>query len=173
VPEGKVEVSEVFWYGCGHCYALDPVLEEWRAKKAPYVEFARVPVVWGPMHRQHAKLFYTMQALRKPELHVKIFEAIHQEGQPLADRDEMKARELAYAFFSAHGVTRAQFDAAYDSMSVSMNVQKAERLTQELAVASVPVVFIHGKYATGVTEAGGANQLLALVDDLAAREKNR
>jgi protein dithiol oxidoreductase (disulfide-forming) len=173
VAAGKVEVSEVFWYGCGHCYALDPVLEDWRAKKAPYIEFVRVPVVWGPMHRQHAKLFYTLQALRKPELHAKVFDAVHKEGQPLADRDDMKAREMAFNFLSAHGVTRPQFDSAYDSMTVNMNVQKAERLTQELAVASVPIVFIQGKYATGVSEAGGPSQLLAVIDDLAAREKNR
>jgi thiol:disulfide interchange protein DsbA len=51
---GKVQVSEVFWYGCGHCYALDPVLEGWNAKKAPYIDFVRIPVMWGPPHWQHA-----------------------------------------------------------------------------------------------------------------------
>jgi thiol:disulfide interchange protein DsbA len=173
VPTGKIEVSEVFWYGCGHCYKLDPVLEAWNSKKAPYVEFVRVPVVWGPMHRQHAKLFYTLQALRKPELHAKVFDAIHKEGLPLADREDLKAREMAMSFLGTFGVTQQQFDAAYDSMTVMMNVQKAERLTQELAVANVPVIFIHGKYATGVSEAGGTSQLIALIDDLAAKEKNR
>jgi protein dithiol oxidoreductase (disulfide-forming) len=172
-PSGKVEVNEVFWYGCSHCYALDPVLEDWQSKKAPYIEFARVPVVWGAAHKQHAKLFYTLQALRKPELHAKVFDAIHKEGQPLADRDEVKARELAFNFFSTHGVSKQQFDSAYDSMTVMMNVQKAERLTQEYAVSSVPMVFIGGKYSTGVSEAGGTTQLLALIDELAAREKNR
>ena len=173
VPTGKVEVSEVFWYGCGHCYKLDPVLEDWNSKKAPYVEFVRVPVVWGPLHKQHAKLFYTLQALRKPELHAKVFDAIHKEGLPLADRDDLKAREMALGFLGTFGVTQQQFDAAYDSMTVMMNVQKAERLTQELAVANVPIIVIHGKYATGVSEAGGTSQLIALIDDLAAKEKNR
>lgn len=174
VAKGKVEVSEVFWYGCGHCFALDPALEQWQTtKKAPYIEFVRVPVVWGPMHRQHAKLYYTMLALRRPELHGKIFEAIHREGQPLADRDELKARAMAEAFFGNFGVSKQHFDAAYDSMTVAVNVQKATRLTQDLAVASVPVIYVNGRYSTGVTEAGGPAQLLSLIDDLAASEKNR
>jgi protein dithiol oxidoreductase (disulfide-forming) len=172
-PSGKVEVSEVFWYGCGHCYALDPVLEDWQSKKAPYIEFNRVPVIWGPMHRQHAKLFYTLQALGKPELHARVFDAIHKEGQQLADRDELKARELHFAFLSNHGVTREKFDATYDSMTVMTNVRRASAITQNYNVANVPVIFINGKYSTGVSEAGGATQLISLINDLAASEKNR
>jgi protein dithiol oxidoreductase (disulfide-forming) len=172
VAKGKVEVSEVFWYGCGHCYALDPVLEDWKSKKAPYIEFARVPVIWGPQHQQHAKLFYTLQALGKPELHAKVFDAIHREHQPLSDRDELKAREMHFAFLSSHGVTREQFDASYDSMMVTANVRRAAMLTQNYQVDSVPMIFINGKYSTGLTEAGGPKQLLSLINDLAAREKN-
>src|SRR5512139_3508552 len=65
VAAGKVEVSEVFWYGCSHCFALDPVLENWQTKKPAFIEFVRVPVIWGPVHRQHAKLYYTLQALHR------------------------------------------------------------------------------------------------------------
>src|ERR1044072_4715102 len=61
VPKGKVEVNEVFWYGCSHCYALDPVLESWKKNKPEFVEFVRIPVIWGMSQRQHAKLFYTLQ----------------------------------------------------------------------------------------------------------------
>ena len=78
VDKGKVEVAEFFWYGCGHCYALDPALEAWKTSTAPYIQFVRIPVVWGPQHRQHAKLYYTMLELKKAELHPQIFDAIHQ-----------------------------------------------------------------------------------------------
>src|ERR1700742_4387655 len=57
VAKGKVEVIEFFWYGCGHCNALDPTLESWKASKPAYVEFSRIHVVWGPIQQQHAKLF--------------------------------------------------------------------------------------------------------------------
>jgi thiol-disulfide isomerase/thioredoxin len=34
-PPGKVEVIEFFWYGCPHCYVLDPYIETWRKDKPP------------------------------------------------------------------------------------------------------------------------------------------
>ena len=171
VASGKVEVAEVFWYGCGHCLALDPVLEEWNKGKAPYIEFVRVPVIWGPQHRQHAKLYYTVQALKRPELHPMVFHAIHRENLPLADRDETVARAMQFEFFGRHGITEQQFNAAYDSMTVAMNVQRAEMLTRTLRVDSVPIVFVNGKYSAMVTPAGGEKQLIAVIDSLAESEK--
>jgi protein dithiol oxidoreductase (disulfide-forming) len=173
VAAGKVEVSEVFWYGCGHCYALDPALEAWKTTKPSYVEFVRVPVIWGPVHRQHAKLYYTLQALHRPELHSKVFHAIHQEGLALSARDEVEAREMQFAFLNREGVTEAQFNAAYDSMTVASNVLRAEDLTKKLAVSSVPVMVVNGKYMTSVSEAGAEGKLLTLINDLAASEKGR
>jgi protein dithiol oxidoreductase (disulfide-forming) len=172
-PAGKIEVSEVFWYGCGHCYALDPALEGWKQEKPAYVEFVRMPVIWGPMHRQHAKLYYTLQALHRPDLHGKVFDAIHQQGLQLAARDEVEARAGQLAFLVAQGVSEKQFNAAYDSMSVAANVVRAEDLTKKYAIANVPVLIVNGKYSTSVGEAGGTPELLALITDLAASEKNR
>lgn len=171
VASGKVEVSEFFWYGCGHCYALDPALEEWNGQKAEFIEFVRVPVIWGPVHRQHAKLFYTLQALHRPELHSKVFDAIHRDGLQLAGKDEVKARTEQQEFLAGHGITKEQFDAVYDSMSVTMKVQRAEAATQALEIANVPTLVINGKYSTGVTQAGGEGQLFALIEELAASEK--
>jgi len=173
VAAGKIEVDEVFWYGCGHCYALDPVLESWKAEKPPYVEFVRVPVIWGPVQRQHAKLYYTLQALRRPELHTKVFDAIHQQGLALSARNEVEARALQFAFFNREGVTDKEFDAAYDSMSVASNMLHAEEFTKKFAVANVPVMVVNGKYMTSVSEAGSEAKLIALVNDLAASEKVR
>jgi thiol:disulfide interchange protein DsbA len=173
VTSGKVEVTEVFWYGCGHCAALDPILEEWNTAKPDYIEFVRVPVIWGQVHRQHAKLYYTLQALRRPDLHGKVFEAIHREGFSLSSQDEVKARALQFAFCNRFGVTEQQFDAAYDSMTVAMNVRQAETFTRTRRVDNVPLVFIHGTFVTSVSEAGGEMQLISLINHLAAGEKQR
>jgi thiol:disulfide interchange protein DsbA len=173
VKSGKVEVIEVFWYGCSHCAALDPTLEKWNTAKAKYIEFVRVPVIWGSVHRQHAKLYYTLQALQRPDLHAKAFEVIHHEGIPLSSQDEVKARDMQLAFVKRFGVTEEQFNAAYDSMTVAMNVRRAETLTGELRVDNVPLLFVHGKYVTSVSEAGGETQLIALINSLAAGENKR
>jgi thiol:disulfide interchange protein DsbA len=173
VAAGKVEVTEVFWYGCGHCHALDPALESWKTEKPAYVEFVRVPVIWGPVQRQHAKLYYTLQALHRPELHAKVFDAIHQQGKALSARDELEARGLQSAFLLEQGVTQKEFDSAYDSMTVASNMLRAEEYTKKFAVASVPLMIVNGKYITSVSEAGTEPKLLALINDLAASEKAR
>jgi len=173
VASGTVEVLEAFWYGCGHCYALDPVLEDWKSRKPANVEFLRMPVVWGLPHRQHAKLFYTLQALGKPELHSAVFNAVHREGLPLSAPDDARARTLHFEFLSKRGVTEEAFNAAYDSMTVAVNVRRAQTLTNEMSIDNVPLVFINGRYVTSVSEAGGHGPLLELINDFAVSEKSR
>ncbi|HET9864146.1 MAG TPA: thiol:disulfide interchange protein DsbA/DsbL [Steroidobacteraceae bacterium] len=170
---GKVEVNEVFWYGCGHCYALDPVLEAWKKDKPAYIEFVRIPVIWGPVHEQHARLFYTLQKLGREDLHSKVFDAIHRGGKMLAAQDSAEGRAQQLAFFKENGVSEQEFNAAYDSPEVQANVRKARQLTESYGIASVPTMIVAGTYSTSVSQAGGSNQLLALINDLAAREQRR
>ena len=174
VPRGKVEVAEVFWYGCSHCYALDPALENWQRKGKPdYVEFVRIPVIWGETHMQHARLYYTMLALHRPELHTRIFDTIQQKGNMLAAQTDEQARALQMAFFKDNGVTEAQFNAAYDSKEVEQNLKIALRLTGRYEVTGVPLIIVNGTYSTSVSQAGSNERLLTLINELAAREKGR
>jgi thiol:disulfide interchange protein DsbA len=170
---GKVLVNEIFWYGCSHCYALDPLLESWKLKKPDYVEFVRIPVIWGPVHRQHARLFYTIQALGRGDLHSTVFDAIHMSGIPLAGRTDEEARAMHLEFLKEHGVTEKAFNDAYDSPQVTANLQRAEELTKTYQIAAVPTLIVNGRYSTGVTQAGGSGALLTLVNDLAASEQQR
>jgi len=173
VKRGKVEVNEIFWYGCSHCYALDPALESWKASKPSYIEFVRIPVIWGPTHLQHARLYYTLQALGRPDLHPVVFDTIHQKGNMLAAQTDEDARALHLAFFRDHGVSEKKFNEAYDSEAVKQAVERAHSLTGRFEVASVPLMIVQGKYVTSVSLAGNQGRLLELVNDLAASEKGR
>lgn len=171
---GEVEVLEVFWYGCAHCYALDPFLESWKKSKAPYVKFVRMPVMWGPAHRAHARLFYTLEALGKLEaLHTKVFDEIHQRGNVLVANDEAQTLKLQLAFAKANGISEADFTREYNGFSVNTKLQRAEELNRRYRVDSVPLVIVNGKYQTDVGMAGGNSQLLQLINDLAAADKRR
>lgn len=173
-PAGKVEVSEVFWYGCGHCYALEPFLQSWDRNNAAYIEYVKIPVIWGPVHKAHARLFYTLQALgREKDLTPKVFEEIHQRGNMLAANDEAKTRALQLAFAKANGISEEDFLREYDGFSVNTRLQQAERLTRAYRVEGVPLVVVNGKYVTDVGAAGGQSELLKLIDDLAAFEQRR
>lgn len=173
VAPGKVEVVEVFWYGCPHCFALEPFMESWLKNKADYIEFLRVPVMWGPVHRAHARLFYVLEALGRKDLHKKVFDAIHTQQIMLVANDEQATRKMQLDFAKANGISAADFNKAWDSFTVNSHLQRAEQLTQRYRVQGVPLIVINGKYTTDVGQAGGPSQLLALIDDLAASEKRR
>jgi thiol:disulfide interchange protein DsbA len=173
-PPGKVEVIEMFWYGCPHCYAFDPVLEAWRKHKAAYIQFVRVPVMWADIHRSHAHLFYTLQALGKlDQLHSKVFDQIHQKGDELyVSGDPQATLEDEVKFAEANGISRADFVAAYNSFGVQSDLQKADDLARRYKIDAVPTIVIDGKYESNVGMAGDENKLIELINDLAASEKH-
>ncbi|MFM1885928.1 MAG: hypothetical protein RL026_1085 [Pseudomonadota bacterium] len=169
---GEVEVVEVFWYGCGHCYALDPALEAWKARKPAYVKFVRVPVMWGPVHRAHGQLYYTLQALNKLDaLHTRTFDEIHQRRNMLVDQSPDRSFQMQLAFATANGISEADFTREYKGFFVNSSLQRAEDLTRRYRVEGVPMVVINGKYVSDVGMAGGEKELLQLITDLAASEK--
>lgn len=166
VAPGKVEVVEFFWYGCGHCFKLDPAIEAWRAKgKPPYVEFVRVPGMWNDTLRMHARLFYTAEALGKlDELHSTIFREIHVNNDPLSTVEQMTA------FFKKHGVSSDEFQKAFASFAVESKLQRADFLNRRFLINSVPQLAINGKYLTDEGMAGGEPELFQVVQELAAHE---
>jgi len=170
---GKVEVIEMFWYGCPHCFALDPTIESWRKNKAPYIEFVRVPVMWGEAHRAHARLFYTLQALGKLEqLHAAVFNEIQSTGDSLyVPGDEQGTQRVQVQFARAHGVDPTDFLKAYSSFAVQTNLEKADELERRYKIDAVPTIVIDGKYETDVGQAGGQENLMQLINDLSASEK--
>ena len=173
VTAGKIEVIEVFWYGCGHCYALEPYIQSWLKNKPENIQLVRVPVMWGPGHRAHARLFYTLQALGRSDLDQKVFDTINNQRNMLLSNDEDATRKLQLDFAKANGISEADFNKAYNSFTVSSNLQRAEQLTERYQVAGVPYVVVAGKYGTDVGMAGGQSNLLQLINDLAASEKRR
>jgi thiol:disulfide interchange protein DsbA len=173
VAPGKIDVVEEFWYACPHCNALEPFIQSWLKNKPEYVEFVRVPVMWGPVHRAHAKLFYMLRALKRTDLDSKVFETIHGQGNMLVSNDEQTTRKMQLDFLKANGVSVDDFNKAWDSFTVSTGLQRAEQLTERYKVQGVPLIVINGKYTTDPGMAGGPGQLLQLINDLAASEKQR
>src|SRR5215471_7707324 len=174
VASGKVEVMEVFWLACPHCYALEPRLRSWLNTKPAYVEFIRVPVIWQDVHRAHARLFYTLEALGRDDLITKAFDTIHQDLEsgkpPLIGQSEEETYRLQQQFAAQNGVSADDFSKAYNSFSVGSNLQRAEEITQRYHVQGVPFFVVNGKYSTDVAQAGSESKLIELISDLAASE---
>lgn len=170
----KIEVAEVFWYGCPHCLSLEPYVNRWAEQAPPNVRFVRIPAVWNPLVKLHAQLYYTEQVLVKngaienPEqFRAAVFQAYHQRGNRLASEAAIQE------FFVDRGVTAEQFQSAWNSFEVAQKLRVAEDLARRYSIASVPTMVVNGKYRTGPQQAGGLQQMIDVVEELVARETAR
>lgn len=164
---GKVQVVELFWYGCPHCFQFEPVLKEWLKKRPDYVEFVRVPAVFKKNHwHLHAKAFYAAEMLGVAErMHEALFRAIHERNQPLRSEDELAD------LFAAQGVAKEQFKAAFNSFGVETKANRAMELTQRYGIDGVPSMVVNGKYRIDGGMAKSYENLVLIADYLARRER--
>lgn len=170
---GKVEVVEVFWYGCSHCYELEPFIDSWKKNKPANIELVRLPVTWNPPARLHARLYYTLLALKREDLHTRVFDSVFRKNNPLIGRDEASTLELQVEWAKENGIDAASYTDAFNSMWVSTKLRQADELVQRYRVEGTPYVIVNGKYTTDVAKAGGQRELIALINDLAAAETRR
>lgn len=172
-PPGKVQVMEVFWLACPHCYHLEPYMLAWRKSKADYIQFVRVPVMWGPVQQAHARLFYTLESLDRDDLVEKAFDAIHrletQTGSEsiMVGNSPAATMKMQEAFATRNGISAADFTNAYNSFDVHTRLQQAEQIYQTYEIRSVPTIIVDGRYRTDPGKAGGDQQLVSLIDFLA------
>jgi thiol:disulfide interchange protein DsbA len=166
VAPGKVEVVEVFWYACGHCYLLEPKIEAWERKGKPAnVQVVRMPAVWNEQLKTHARLFYTIEVLGKPELNTEAFREINVRGNRLDTPEKIEA------FFTSRGVSKADFQKTFSGFAVESKLARAADLNKRYRIASTPTVVINGRYVTDVAMAGSEEKLFELINTLASREK--
>jgi thiol:disulfide interchange protein DsbA len=156
---GKVEVLEFFSYHCPHCYALDPMLNEWVKKHKDEIVFKRVHVAWGDPGSTTEKMmsalqraYYTLDAMGKSEeMHKKIFDAIHAERQPLYNEDAV------VKFLVKQGIDKQKYLDTANSFAVQSKVQRAKQLFANYNLDGVPNIVIDGRFITSPALAGKGN----------------
>jgi thiol:disulfide interchange protein DsbA len=156
----KIEVLEFFWYGCIHCYNLEPKLETWLKTLPKDVEFRRVPAVFNDRWAHDAAIYYAFEALGLVDkLHRPFFDAIH--------RDRLRTDrwpELS-AWLEKQGVDAKKFEAALKSFGVQSKTKRAIRLTMAYKIDGTPAMAVHGRYTVPSNEAllDTVNRLVAAV----------
>ncbi len=162
--DGVVDVIEIFWYGCGHCFNLAPVVSKWAKEKDSSVNFQKMPVTWGPVHQLHAKLFYTIEALGIGENgHSAVFTAIHKEGNFLA------SEAAIIDFLEKLGMEKSETIKYMNSFSVRQKVKRAIEITKQFKVTATPMMFVDGQYR--VEAKGGSSKMLKVVDHVIEIQK--
>lgn len=168
LPSNKVQVIEMFWYGCPHCYSFEPFIEAWKAEGLPdYVELQQTPAILNPNWNLHARAYFTAEILDVVDkIHGPFFHALHEKKQRLNTIGDIAA------FFKAHGVSKKDFHAAYDSFSVATSLRKSRNLGKRFGLTGVPSIIINGKYRTSGRMSGSNQRMIAIIKFLAQKEHN-
>lgn len=161
----KIEVVEVFWYGCPHCHRFQPYVDRWLLGVDTEVTFIRLPAILSENWAIHARAYYTAEALDVTEqIHEPLFAAIHDRKERLRTEDELAA------FFARHGVDRDRFHRTFNSFAVNSKVQRARELTRRYGIEGTPAVVVNGKYRTGPAMTGSFERLIDVMDHLVDEE---
>jgi thiol:disulfide interchange protein DsbA len=176
----KIEVIEFFWYGCPHCYAFEPLLEEWAKSLPKNVEFIRQPAAFNKLWSRHAKAYYTAEALGVVDkVHADFFKAVQDAMQnnknEKFDTEESLAKvfateETLAKFFAAHGVNETQFKEAYNSFAVDSKMRNAPSMATRYGITGVPAIIINGKHKTNGTLAGSHEKMIEVMNNLIKQE---
>lgn len=163
----RIEVVEVFWYGCIHCYHFEPLLAKWQSGLPKDVDFRRSPALWNKPMAIHAQAFYAAQALGVlDKMHEPLFRALNDERKRLDTEDELAA------FFAANGVKEEDFRKAFNSFGVQASVKQADARARSFRVSGTPEVIVNGKYSVSARTAGSPEAMLKVMDFLIAKERS-
>lgn len=166
---GKLEVIEFFWYGCPHCYTIEPFVDAWAKKLPPDVNFRRIHVLWPgrPDIEAHAKLFNALQAMGIDGTYQRaVMDAVQR------DRIELRKEGPLFDWLKKQGIDQAKFKANYNGFSSNVALKKLEKLSLDYAVDGVPVFIVNGKYVTSPAMIGKEDgSITQAVDELLARER--
>ncbi|MDX1725594.1 MAG: thiol:disulfide interchange protein DsbA/DsbL [Pseudomonas sp.] len=163
---GKIEVVELFWYGCGHCYQFESTINPWIEQLPDDVNFVRIPALFGGLWNVQGQGFITLQAMKvESAVHAAVFDAIHKQGKKLATAQEMAE------FLATQGVDQDAFLKTYNSFGVKSQMEKAKKLAMAYQINGVPVMIVNGKYRFDIGSSGGPEQALQVADYLIDKER--
>lgn len=163
--QDKIEIIEFFWYGCPHCYSLEPMMKKWLKTIPDNVEFIRQPAIFSPLWGKHAKAFYVAEALNVVDkVHDDFFDAIQNKKQTLETEDQLAK------FFVAHGVEDAKFRETFNSFLIDAKLRQAKAMAPRYGLTGVPAVIINGKYKTSGPIAKSHEKMFEVIDHLIKQE---
>lgn len=164
----KIEVTEIFWYGCPHCYRLEPITHAWEQNKPSDVDFKFLPAVFGRGWLAHAKAFYVADLLGiEDKLRADLFNAIHVERRNLNSEDALAS------FFVNYGVSEDEFHKQFNSFAVNSRLSQADAKIRAYGARGVPGLIVNGKYLVTAETANGNENIYNVVDFLIEKERQK
>jgi thiol:disulfide interchange protein DsbA len=162
----KIELAEIYWYGCIHCYNFEPYLKEFTATLSDDVDLVKVPVAWNEVAELHAKIYFAAEALGiTDEIHDAVFEAMNKDKKPLA------SEQAILNLIEDLGQNKTAFQRAFNSFGVSTQVTQSKSRISAYGVRGTPELVVNGKYRIASTMAGSQPRMLQVAGALIERER--
>ena len=157
----KIEVVELFWYGCIHCFNMDPYLDKWADNLPKDVTFKRIPAIPRKDWIESAKAYYALETLGVVnKLHEKLFDAIHKE-KSLKHND---TRALIKWITVNGKLDKKDVESAFNSFSMKAKLSRSYKIFKSAGATGVPTMIIDGKYFTSSTMAGGEQNAIDIMN---------
>ncbi|MBU5616980.1 thiol:disulfide interchange protein DsbA/DsbL [Psychrobacter sp. TAE2020] len=157
ISGNAIIVREFFWYGCPHCFTLNPFMEKWAATKAKDVAFFKTPAALNPVWEASARGFYAAQLLGyEDKTHDALFNAIHKDNKQPFDQASLSK------WYASQGVDQKKFNSLYNSFAVGTKIGRSQAGAKRYQLSGVPAVVIQGKYVV----TGESAQVPKVVDYL-------
>jgi thiol:disulfide interchange protein DsbA len=161
LPEGRLQVVEVFWYGCPHCYTFEPLVAEWSGNLPEHVEFTHMPAPFNDLWALHARVYFAAKELGVfDEIHQAFFDAIHAQGR------QMRSESAILRFVDQRGLDADAFREAMRSPEVSAAISEAGLLVQAFQVEGIPSMVVDGQAVVSASMTGSHEGMLRVVDHL-------
>ncbi len=162
-----IEVIDFFWYGCPHCYNLQPALERWISRKPADVTVRRIPAILRDSWAPHARIYYTLEALGEGErLHQRVYYSYHVEELALSKP------EVVADWAARNGIARERWDETYNSVAVQRKVEEAAKLSRAYSVTGTPTLVVNGRYLTSSSMSESLNGVVMIVDGLVQKVRS-
>ena len=161
----KVVVTEIFWYGCPHCFRFEPYLERWSANLPDGVVFEHVPSSLNPRWTEHARAFYAFKMMNVlDQAHKAFFDAIH------VKRMRLNSLDTIAEFVAEIGLDEKVFRETYFSFPVETAIRKNMQTEKRYGHRGVPAVIVNGKYLVSASLAGSNQRMIDIINYLVSQE---
>jgi protein dithiol oxidoreductase (disulfide-forming) len=181
VPPGKIEVLEVFSYGCPACNAFQPTMARLEKSLPANAQLAYLPASFIPAEDwpMFQRAYFTAQALGiAARTHQAMYDAVWKSGE-LATSDPQTHRlkspqpsleDAARSYARWTGVKPQEFLAMAHSFSVDMKIRAADAQILAMQVPGTPCIVVNGHYRVNNDSVRSADQLIALVRYLIGKD---
>lgn len=161
---GKIEVLEFFAYTCPHCHAIEPLLVNWSKTLPDNVVLRRIPVAFNANMADLQRLYFSLEALNRLDLHPEVFKALHEERKRIYDAKAITD------WVVSKGVDRKAFEDVFNSFGIKSKLMRADELAKIYKIEGTPSIAVGGKYVTSPTMTNSYEATIAQAQKLVEME---